>query len=294
MGAGVFTIGVADAVGGAPSVFVPHQRLPPGFVEIRGRVSGRVEHGPERLGLGQPGRGGAVEAGLAGRGQGAVLPIRGEVAGDDRQARPIALLELLEHLLGRGDDDLGRFDLLVPAPHDVRQLRIGGAVVAADGVADLDHLVRIALVFELAAVFEDRLLAVGAETAVVEAVEPGIAPSGHPEEDFFLGRRGRPVEGLVAPGLEGAADAVPAIVQVGHVVGTAGEIAHAGLGQGRDKAPGIAGDVREHGRVDGQAVLPGQPPGVGRRFEQLVGRARSGQDVGQEPLEADLPFPDRG
>ena len=125
--------------------------------------------------------------------------------------------------------------VLVPCPDEVGQARVGRAVVAADRVADLDHVIRVALFLELAHVIEDLGPGGLGQRAHVQAVEPGIAAAGHPEEDLFPARRRDPIERLVAPGLEGPADPVAAVGQAGHVVRPAGEIFHSALGEGRDE-----------------------------------------------------------
>ena len=166
-----------------------------------------------------------------------VLPIAGEVAPDLRDRLAVPPLELGEHLRCRGDDEAGRGVLLVPAPDRVCERRIRRAVIAADRVPHLDHRVGIAFLGQLVHVFEDPIGRRLIERAHVEAVEPGVAPAGHPEQDPFAARRGEPIEGLVAPGLERPADPVAAVEQARHVVRPARYVLDAGQGQGRDEGP---------------------------------------------------------
>ena len=89
---------LADAVVGAPGVFAVERDVLPGLAEFGGGEAGRVEQGPERLGLGQAVRGMAVQGGLPGGGGDAVLPVGREIAAEGGDLVGVALLELVEHL----------------------------------------------------------------------------------------------------------------------------------------------------------------------------------------------------
>ncbi len=291
LGPRTLAVRVRNAVRRAPGVLAEEDDLAPGLlVHLRGEARPAQDR-PQGLGLDEapgarPGHGRLLRR----RGR-PVLPVAGEIAADLGDESAVAPFEFREHLGGRGDDDPGRSVGRVPFRDVVRQLGVGRPVVAADRVAHLDHGVGIALLRELVHVFEDAVARGLGERAHVEPVEPGIAAAGHPEEDPLPARRGEPVERLVAPGLQGPADPVPAVEEARHVVRPARHVLDPGQGQRLHEGPRLAGDVGDHDRVDGHAGLFPQAPGERGEADELLGMAEAREDPGQRGLEPDRAVP---
>ena len=274
-------VGLRDAGRGAPRVLVPQQHLAPGLLEAIPREARGVGHSPEGLGLDEPPRGRPGQDLLARAREGPVLPVGGQVAALLGEGRPVSPLEGLEEALRRVDDEARGLVARVPLRHELRQLRVHGPVVPADRVADLDELVRVAALRELARVVEDAARGGVAHPPDVPAVEPGVAAPGDPHQQALAARGRDPPEGPVAVLHERPSDAVAAVgLQVRHVVRAAREVAHAGLRQRAHRGPGQAGDVgvhRDRGRLDPVETL--QPARRVRPPGELLRVAEAGQEV---------------
>ena len=73
-------------------------------------------------------------------------------------------------------------------------------------------------------------------------------------------------------------------------IGTDGEILHAALGQDRDDAPGVAGHVGNHGRINRYLVAVPQYLGILDQSHKLLRPAQGGQLVAVEGVQADPAF----
>ena len=72
------------------------------------------------------------------------------------------------------------------------------------------------------------------------------------------------------------------------VVRRDGEILDARLGHGRDRAPGVAGHVADHGRVDRHARALAELRGVAEQPQQFLRPAEPGEFVQVHAVERDL------
>ena len=167
---------------------------------------------------------------------------------------------------------------LVPFPDKIAQAFVGRAVVPADVVPEIGDVVGIFLFLEPVQAGQDAA-AVAHRGVVVERV----AFARHPEQDAFLSGRRDPVAGFVAPLGERKSDAMGP-------VGSGAEVSHAALGQCRDDAPRVAGNVGDHCRVTGQPVVPGESACAVGEFKELFGPAEGREFVPVQGIQADGPL----
>ena len=139
-------------------MFVPEDDVAPCGLKLCCRIRGRHKHRPQDLALDQPIDGRAIQRSLVRGGSGSVFPVRSKVSLHDRKSHTVTLLELMEHLFVSGLYEAGRYVAFVPLPDEVRERRIGRAVVA-QRVGKLDNFVRIRSVIQLSDELHDLLVA---------------------------------------------------------------------------------------------------------------------------------------
>ena len=180
-------------------------------------------------------------------------------------------LEVAEHVVGGGDDQLGIGVGVVPLLDGVGEVHVGRAVVP-EAVADLDEVVGIAALLQPPQVVHQ---------IVRRTEDPVVAGAGHPDEHPVLAVGADPPERFIAPRRDGVSDAVTA-------VGADGPILHAAVGEGGHHAPGVARHIGNHGGSDGRVAQFADALGAAHKAHEFLRAAEAGEFVAIERLEAHL------
>ncbi|OQC08660.1 MAG: hypothetical protein BWX80_00229 [Candidatus Hydrogenedentes bacterium ADurb.Bin101] len=188
----------------------------------------------------------------------------------------MAHFEGAEGFGGRTDDKFRGDVCFVPVADKLANGGVGHGVVADACPADVGNLIGIRALVQTVTEVLDKL-----RGHRVISVGHGVAPEGYPDKYARTPVRPHPVKRLVLPLHQDVPDAV-------EIVGGYAEIPDAGVRHGAHGAPGVAGHIADHRRLDGNAGPPAHLCGHFEKAQQFFGAAEAGQLVEVHGVERDL------
>ena len=138
-------IRLRDAAMGTPGVFVVEQHVAPGSIELVCRILAPEPAWPTALRPAPAVRRPCGSGPFRGRRRGAIFPVRREIAAHFGDLVAVAILEGVHQAGWWWRSPCAATHISRSTLHELAQLLIGRSVVAADAVADLDHVVGIVL-----------------------------------------------------------------------------------------------------------------------------------------------------